>query len=448
MGTTSPNAHSTDSIPGSIGPDEGLFRNPSFVGLLATQFLGAFNDNVYKQMVLLICLDYVRMWNLSTDPFQPIANTLFTVSFLAFSGFAGYLSDRYRKRKIIVLSKVAEIVVMASGLVALFIAPLGSSLLLWCLIIVLVLMGSQSAFFGPSKYGILPEMLHERHLPAANGWIQMTTFLAIIFGIALAGVLKVRFDDKLWIISVICIAIAIAGTLTSLLIRNRPPAQPNLRFSPSCLLIESSVWRTLVSDRPLLSVLFVYSVFWFAGGVVVPTVNVMGKGQLEWKDDLTSLVNACMALGIGLGCAVAGVLSRHRVAFWLVRVGAAGTAVAFAAVAVIAASALPAAAKPFWIGAGLFFAGGFAGLLAVPLQVFLQARPPAGQKGRVIGAMNLFTWTGILLSNGFYYICYSILSSFRLPPCWILAALSPIMCGIAVAFWPRVDRPPPQSAPA
>lgn len=415
--------------------------------MLATQFLGAFNDNVYKQMVLLICLDYVRLWNMSNDPFQTIANTLFALSFLAFSGYAGFLSDRFRKRNIVVLSKVAEIVVMLCGLFVLLAAPVGSTALLFGLIIVLVCMGSQSAFFGPSKYGILPEMMEEPRLPAANGWIQMTTFLAIIFGIAFAGVLKVQFENQLWIISSVCIVIAIAGTFTSLLIRNRPAAQPSLKFSASCLLVEKSVWQLLVKDRPLMIVLFVYSIFWFAGGVVLPTVNLVGKEQLEWKDDLTSLMNASMALGIAIGCGIAGAASRSRVAFWLVRLGAGGTGVAFVAVAVIAASSIPAAAKPYWFGTGLFFAGCFAGLLAVPLQVFLQARPPANQKGRVIGAMNLFTWTGILLSGAFYYVGNTIFASIGLPPCWILAALAPIMAAIAFAFWPKINSPAPRESP-
>lgn len=416
-----------------------LFANRSFLGILATQFLGAFNDNVYKQMVLLLCLDYKRLWSLETDQFQPIATVLFSVGFLMFSGFAGFLSDRFRKRQIIVYSKVAEIVVMLAGLGALASARVGSPELLWMLIFVLLLMGTQSAFFGPSKYGILPEMLPESKLPAANGWIQMTTFMAIIFGIAFSGYLKKLVGDQLWVICVVCVGIAIAGTLTSLFIRTRPAARPDLKFSVSCLLIESSAWRLLRSDRLLMVVLLVYSIFWFAGGVVLPTVNEMGKSQLGWDDYLTSKVAASMAFGIGIGCAISGYASRHRIAFGLVRLGALGTAIAFVAVSTIGASNLPGNAKPYWIGGGLFVAGMFAGLLAVPLQVFLQARPPADQKGRVIGAMNLFTWIGIFLSPVFYYVCHFLLQRSNLPPCWILAALAPIMLGISIFFWPKLN---------
>ncbi len=419
-----------------------LFANRSFVGLLATQFLGAFNDNVYKQMVLLLCLDYKKLWNLPEDKYQPIATALFTIAFLAFSGFAGFLSDRFRKRNIIVLCKFAEILVMISGLIALLSAPIGSVHLLTSLIIVLLFMGAHSAFFGPSKYGVLPEMLPESQLPAANGWVQMTTFLAIIFGIALAGTLKDLVVDRLWIISAICIGIAILGTITAHFIRSRPPAQANLKFSPSCLLIESSAWKLVRSDRTLQIVLLVYSIFWFAGGVVLPTVNEIGKSQLGWSDGLTSGINACMAFGIGIGCGISGWLSRSRVAFSLVRLGGFGTGLAFAAVAAIAASNMGPDAKKAAMGVSLFIAGGFAGLLAVPLQVFLQARPPADQKGRVLGAMNLFTWIGILISTVFYYACNFILTKMALPPCWTLAALAPIMLGIGCFFWPKITAAP------
>ena len=419
-----------------------LFANRSFVGLLATQFLGAFNDNVYKQMVLLLCLDYKKLWNLPEDKYQPIATALFTVAFLAFSGFAGFLSDRFRKRNIIVLCKFAEILVMVSGLIALLSAPIGSVHLLTSLIVVLLFMGAHSAFFGPSKYGVLPEMLPESQLPAANGWVQMTTFLAIIFGIALAGTLKDLVGQRLWIISAICIGIAILGTITAHFIRSRPPAQANLKFSPSCLLIESSAWKLVRSDRTLQIVLLVYSIFWFAGGVVLPTVNEIGKSQLGWSDGLTSGINACMAFGIGIGCGISGWLSRSRVAFSLVRLGGLGTGLAFVSVAAIAASNMGPDAKKAAMGVSLFIAGGFAGLLAVPLQVFLQARPPADQKGRVLGAMNLFTWIGILISTVFYYGCNFILTKMALPPCWTLAALAPIMLGIGFFFWPKITASP------
>ena len=257
-----------------------LTRDGSFWAVVLTQYLGAFNDNVFKQLVLLICVDYVVQHNLVNDPFQAVATALFAVPFLMFSGLAGYLSDRNSKKHIVVLSKVAEIVVMTAGMFAFLLGTFGSAHLIALLMIVLCFMGTQSAFFGPSKYGILPEMLHEEDLPVANAVIQMTTFLAIILGIALAGVLKQFFDDRLWVISAVCIVIAVIGTVTSLMIRRTPVANAELQFSLSCLAIEKHAWRLIRSDRLLFWVLIIYALFWFAGGVVLTTVNFVGKTNL------------------------------------------------------------------------------------------------------------------------------------------------------------------------
>ena len=415
-----------------------LYADRAFVGLLATQFLGAFNDNVFKQTLLLMCLDYKKAQQLPEDRFQPIATALFTVAFLMFSGLAGYLSDKYRKRRIVVLSKVAEIVIMVVGLLVMLSFPPGSLALLWALIGVLFVMGTQSAFFGPSKYGVLPEILHEDDLPVANGWIQMTTFLAIILGIVVAGKMKQQVGGDLWMICVACIVIACLGTLSSLFLRNPGAAQRELRFSPSCLAIEKNAWGLLQRDRPLLVTMIVYSMFWFVGGVILPTVNEVGKSQLGWNDEVTSNVNACMAVGIGIGCLVAGNICRRSNALGLVRVGSAGLAAALC-LASVAAVFSPAAVNTYALGGTLLIAGIFGGILAVPLQVFLQARPPVELKGRTIGAMNLITWIGVLAAAAYYFLFNWAFSRSGIAPSWILATLAVVM--LVVAFGYRTSGP-------
>src|SRR5690606_10142698 len=133
-------------------------------------------------------------------PYQGWAQAMFALAFVLFSGFAGWLSDRTSKRTIVVLSKVLEIVVMAAAGLVFFLLRNGSDAFLIGLISVLFLMGSQSAFFGPAKYGILAEMVRERDLPIANGLIQMTTMVAIIGGTAVCGLMKDTLGgaDRLW----------------------------------------------------------------------------------------------------------------------------------------------------------------------------------------------------------------------------------------------------------
>src|SRR5437868_15227479 len=218
-----------------------LFRDRSFWGMTATQFLGAFNDNLFKQLMLLLAIPVGAAAAQKADE-QGLATMIFSLPFVLFSGFAGWLSDRYSKRTMIVLCKVAEIGIMLLGMLG-FLAYGTTGYR--GLLVVLFLMGTHSAFFGPGKYGILPELFREQDLPRANGVILMTTFLAIIFGTASAGFLGDllydpagrRVPERLWIGSLLCIGIAVCGTLTAMLVRRVRPAVPNLRLQPSSLLI-------------------------------------------------------------------------------------------------------------------------------------------------------------------------------------------------------------------
>lgn len=413
-----------------------LYHDRSFWGMTITQFLGAFNDNLFKQLMLLLAL------KIAVADRQPIAMLVFSAPFLLFSGFAGFLSDRYSKRTIIVLSKVAEIGAMSLGLIGFyFYAEVGFNGLL----VVLFLMGAQSAFFGPGKYGILPEMLRKSDLPRANGIILMTTFLAIIFGTVAAGLLSGMASDQagpatvttasslatsgtdapaaslavrggeramhasgesvqgLWIGSLICVAIAIVGTLTSLWVRAVPASSPHLRFTPSALTVPSDTLRMLRSDRPLMGALFASCVFWLVAGIAQPTVNSLGNRQLELTDKLTSVLAASVAIGIALGAVLAGKLSRGRTDFHVMRLGGWGL------IGMLLLLSLPGwqhghllgfwGSLPALIGLGIC-----AGMYAIPLQVFMQSRPPDGQKGRMIAVMNQANWVAILLSAVAYWM--------------------------------------------
>jgi acyl-[acyl-carrier-protein]-phospholipid O-acyltransferase/long-chain-fatty-acid--[acyl-carrier-protein] ligase len=430
-----------------------LLRDRAFLGMTATQFLGAFNDNLFKQLVLLLCLDYVKAGGAD---FQPLALALFAIPFVLFSGLAGFLSDRTSKQRNIVWFKLAEIGVMGLGLGAFVAGGLRPGAQLAYVLVVLFFMSAQSAFFGPSKYGILPEMLRARDLPQANGLIQMTTFVAIIFGAALAGYAKDRFQGELWIVSAICIAIAIAGTSTSLLVRPTRVAKPGLRFEISVLGVSPDTRGLLRRDRELAMVLLVSTLFWFIGGVVQPAVNTLGKEQLGLSDSRTSVLVACMGVGIAVGCAIAGKASGRRVRFGLVTLGAWGIAACLLALAALGICGFeppkevtvsgppplldllwPANALDFLLRLTLTTLGVFGGLFVVPLQVVLQARPPEDQKGRMIGAMNLMNWIGIVASAAFLWGAQQVCEGLGVRSSWIFAALAALVVPIAVFYRPR-----------
>ncbi len=478
----------------ALPPDDrpALMGDRSFLGLNLTQFLGAFNDNLFKQLVLLLCLDQVQKGG---SDLQGLAMVLFAAPFILISGYAGFLSDRHSKRTIIVLCKIAEVLIVLLGMVGFLTGSL------FVLLMVLCLMGVHSAFFGPSKYGILPEMLRTQDLPRANGMMLMATFLAIIFGLSAAGTAKHLFSSTLWVASLPCLVIAITGLVASLAIRPTPVAQPNLQFAISSVAIAPDTRRLLRENPNLLGVLLMSSVFWFVGGTIYPpAINAVCKGQFHFDDLITGFFAASTGVGIAIGCISAGILSKDRVRGAIVKLGAWGITFSLLILAVpgpgwdAAREEIRSAKQPvkidvppgensmqgsdsdrvqsesnksihsrsnvferadqnhglnrdlFYRGTmlgpygsalALISVGIFAGFFCVPLQVYLQSTAPSEQKGRIIGANNLMNWIGIAGAGGVYSIGRMIFVDWlMLPPATLFGFAGLLMLPVALFYKP------------
>jgi len=411
-----------------------LYRDPSFLSMSATQFLGAFNDNLFKQLLLLLATPTAAAIAAgASQDRQAEAQIVFAAAFLLFSGFAGYLSDRYSKRPVVVLSKVAEIAVMLLGMVGFFFYEyigLGGMLA------VLFLMGTQSAFFGPSKYGILPEMLRSADLPRANGVFLMLTFLAIIVGTALAGPLLELFDKRVWVASLFCVGIAVVGAGTSLLIRRVPPAQPDLDHSWSSWGVSRDIRALLRSDHQLFWAVGASSMFWLVGGMVLPSVNALGITQLGIGKGRTSTMAASIGVGIAFGCTLGGYLSRGRINQKVVVFGAAGTVVMLAAMCIPSGNNGHLLGYPGSIPV-LILMGVFAGMFVVPVQVMLQSRPPREEKGRMIATMNQFSWIGVILGAMIFKASILVLDATSIPRCALFGVTAVLMLPVALFYRPQ-----------
>ncbi|EMI41194.1 MFS transporter [Rhodopirellula sp. SWK7] len=451
--------------------------HPAFVGFLATQFFGAFNDNLFKQLLLLLAIPTAVVAGASEagmlDPaataqtvaeasatagetaadaeaggadLQGIATIVFGLPFVVFGGLAGYLADRLSKRTIIVSSKVAEIAIMALGMLAFLATPSIGFAGLW---IVLFLMGLQSTFFGPGKYGTLPEMLPRNQLGRANGLVLMTTFIAIIIGTAVAGPLKdaivppdmprMQAASGLWIGSLVCVGIAIIGTVTSLAIIRLPAAEPNLKLKTENLAIPKEMRSLLRRDKPLMLALLASCVFWLIAGLTIQSVNSLSKVQLAQTDTWTSILVALISVGIAIGGAIAGGLSRKISDNFVIQIGMWGT-VAFCALLSIS---LPGAADEPGQGHLLGFygcipalicLGGSAAFFAIPIQVFLQDRPPQELKGRMIAVMNQANFFAIVLSGLVYSILDRIITAVDAPRSYLFAAMALLFLPVAIFF--------------
>jgi len=244
----------------------------AFWSFLLTQFLGAFNDNYFKQMVLLTCVSQVQ---------QGAALAAFALPFVLLSGLGGFLSDRWAKQRVIVCCKVAEIGIMSVALLVLLRPGLSADAQLLWLISVLSLMGAHSAIFAPSKYGVLPELFRGDQLRPVNGAVQMTTFMAIIFGTVCAGFALDRIGRSMWIGSLIAIGIAVFGALASLLIPRTRIAEPRLILKWENLAVPQDVARMIRGNTGLMLAILVASVFWFLGGVTQVAVNTLGSSTLQ-----------------------------------------------------------------------------------------------------------------------------------------------------------------------
>ncbi|MEQ8835425.1 MAG: MFS transporter, partial [Lacipirellulaceae bacterium] len=200
--------------------------SPSFLGLLVTQLLGASNDNILRWLIIGVGKQHVEQSGVGM--ILAAGTVAFVLPYLLLAAPAGYLADKFSKRQVIVACKLAEIVIMMLAVGAILVGQV------WLLLVVLGLMGAQSALFGPSKLGSIPEILEESRISAANGLIGLTTVIATAVGSVVGSVLADKTgafgQERWWLSAMVLIGVAAVGWATSLLIKPLPPADPQRKF--------------------------------------------------------------------------------------------------------------------------------------------------------------------------------------------------------------------------
>ncbi|MGH6929067.1 MAG: MFS transporter, partial [Dongiaceae bacterium] len=367
------------------GSYTGLLRIRGFAPLLAAAALGALNDNLYKIVVVLMAVNLGA--GAGDTDYLALAGALFVLPYLLFSGYAGWVADAFNKRTVLIVTKSFEIVVMLAAFAAL------SSGNLEFMLAVIFLTALQATFFSPSHYGILPELLPEKELSRANGLDELCIFIAIILGTTGGAAIYGFWQDQVQLIALVLIAIATVGTVASLGI-GRVPSPAASR--PFVLFPWSEVYKGLQrfgQDRALRLTVLGISYFWFLGALLQLGVILFGKEALGLGDARAGLLQAAIAVGVGVGSAVAGRLSGDKVELGLVPIGSVG----------IGISALLLAWSPPSFGlalASLVLLGLAGGLFVVPLNANLQQRAPADERGRLLGTTNFLNMLGVLLASG------------------------------------------------
>ncbi|HVU46880.1 MAG TPA: acyl-[ACP]--phospholipid O-acyltransferase [Terracidiphilus sp.] len=410
MNTVSSNsAQSVSEVPAATETER---SRRGFWALIATQFQGAYSDNILRNLLLSMIVGM----NLATnqrETFVSVVTLIFSVPFLLLSMPGGWLADRFSKRQITIWTKVMEFGSMLLATAGLATHTLALSLA------ALTLVASQAALFGPSKYGLLPELLPEKNLSWGNGVIELGTFLAIIAGTVTGAAMAESFNGHEIYAGYALLALSVIGLLTSLGIDKVPAAAPGKPFRANII---GDLWtqvRLMRRDQPLFLAVLGNTYFWFLGSLLFSTIVVYGPDVLHVGQTKTGYLNATLAVGIGLGSMAAGWISDNKIEYGLIPLGSIGMTATGLALGAVHHGLSGSAAL-------LGVLGFFAGFFAVPVNALIQHRPAEKDKGGIIAAANLLSFVGIALSSGVYFVFTRYI---HLDPRGVIVAASVITAG-------------------
>ncbi|MCB1837418.1 MAG: MFS transporter [Alcanivoracaceae bacterium] len=368
-----------------------LMTSKRFAPFFFTQFLGAFNDNVFRQaLILLIATGVVT--GVSVNTLNNVGLALFILPFFLFSAIAGQLADKYEKSMLLRRIKFAEILIMCAGAIGFYFDAV------YFLLAVLFCMGLQSTFFGPIKYSIIPQHLNDKELVSGNALVEMGTFLAILLGSIAGVVLKMEGTGE-WVAPTAVIVIAMMGFFAARQIPAAAPAEPSLKMDWNLL---RETGRILGHAREVKSVwisVLGISWFWFLGAAYTTQLKVYVDNYLHGTEGLYAFLLATFSIGIGLGSFLCEKMSGRRVELGLVPLGSIGLSV-FGIDLFFSYQGLSDATnvgiQQFLSQPGglrilidLLGVGVFGGFYIVPLFAFVQHRSDPRHLSRIIAANNI-----------------------------------------------------------
>ena len=274
-----------------------LLKTPNFAPLFLVQFLGAFNDNLYKNAIVVLVTFKLTDTAAETGFLITLAAGLFILPFFLFSSMAGQVADRYCKIWLLKKINLAEVLIMALGAIAFLSEDL------FLLYLTLFLMGTQSSFFGPIKYSILPEMLNQQDLSRGNALFSGSTFIAILLG-TIAGGLGVLKEDGLQVMSVAVVLVALSGYLLSLMLTGRQVANPAWKIDWNPITSTHRMLRDSSQYKTALVAVLAISWFWFIGATLLSQIPALVKYELQANDDVVVLFLTLFSVGIALGAMI------------------------------------------------------------------------------------------------------------------------------------------------
>ncbi len=370
-----------------------LLKSKRFLPFFITQFLGAFNDNLFKNaLVVLIAFQIYTSRENDSNLWVNIAQGLFILPFFIFSAMAGQLADKFDKAYLMQQIKLFEIFIM-------FLAGIGFYLQsIQLLVFVLFLMGTQSAFFGPVKYAILPQHLQEKELIGGNGLVEMGTFVAILLG-TLVGKVLIDENHGKWLVSGAIVIIAVLGYVVSFWIPKASASDPTLKINWNLFSETIRVIGFAKNNKTVFLSVIAISWFWFFGAIILTQIPNFVKINLGGNSQIFTLLLVSFSLGVAIGALFCEKLSGRRVEIGLVPLGAIGMTwflldLSLAGSGVASGELLGyqqylQQPNSYRVLLDMFFIGIFGGLYIVPLFALVQQRSDVKVRSRIIAANNI-----------------------------------------------------------
>ncbi|MGF6710798.1 1-acyl-sn-glycerol-3-phosphate acyltransferase [Luteibacter sp. W1I16] len=382
-----------------------LLAKRRFAPFFWTQALGAFNDNAFRNAMVMLLAFQMALPDAQVSLYTNLAPALFILPYFLFSATAGQLAEKFEKTRIIRFVKLFEIAAMAIAAIGFFTHHVS------LLLVVLFLMGVHSTVFGPIKYSILPQALERSELVGGNALVETGTQLAMLTGMILGNSLMLIAGYGTLAASLTTIAIACAGYVVSRSIPTAPATAPGLRFNWNPF---SETWRVLKithEDRAVFNAVLGISWFWFFGTVMIAQLPNYTRHTLGGDGSVNTLVLTLFSLGTGIGSLLCEKLSAKRVEIGLVPMGAFGLTV-FAVDLFFARPMVASGAGLGWLAFAstpgawrvmldLTMIGAFAGFYVVPLFAFVQSRAPRERLSRIIAGNNIVNALLICVASGF-----------------------------------------------
>ncbi len=381
-----------------------LLGTRRFLPLFVTQFLGAFNDNVYKNaLVILITYVLAARTNLNGQVMVTLAAGIFILPFFLFSATAGQLADRYDKAMLIRWIKLAEILIMLAAAIGFYFSSVPF------LVTVLFLLGTQATFFGPLKYGILPDQLGEEELIGGNAFIEAGTFLAILLGTIVGGLVILAHHGAA-IVSLLVLAVAVGGWAASRYILPTQSGSPDLKVSYN---IVSETWRIVrhaAASRVIFLCILGISWFWLVGGTFLAQFPSLTKDVVGGDQQVVTLFLTVFSVGIALGLLLCNRLLKGAIHATYVPLGAVG--ITLFSIDLFFATGHPLGTPGQLLGAWAFLSHAASwrilldllliavsgGVYIVPLYALLQERSEPSHRARNIASNNVINAAFMVLS--------------------------------------------------